>query len=411
MEGNRLFNFLCFLLIFPFISIAGNSLSFYIFILIILFETKKIFVFSRYNNIFYFFIINITISSFYSYYVDELDKNILGSIFSFVRYLYWLSLSLYIVSIFKKLNLLILSKYITLGVIFLISSQFVFFENIEIGPFTFKLYTPRNFFIYTLIISIPFTSYYSLKRYGYVGLILTSLIFLYISLSSDGRAGFIIIFLQLLYIFSLVFPKVKKTFTYLTIFLSIVFVSISYDGSQTGQVIGKNIQYLSPRVGNLILGEGDGNLSTDKSWLTRKLMISKGLEIINKYPLFGVGPGNFVKYNSSLNQYGDTENIALQGRNVSFYNEISAHNSYLQIFTELGVFGFIAFIILVSFPLVYLLRNSFNSNLSLFSVPLVSLLGITIHFYVISSITGAISWFLLSLSWAMYRYRFSHPIA
>ncbi|QLH46665.1 MAG: hypothetical protein HWD58_14180 [Bacteroidota bacterium] len=66
--------------------------------------------------------------------------------------------------------------------------------------------------------------------------------------------------------------------------------------------------------------------------------------------------------------------------------------------SEFGIIGLTIFIILLLIPLLFLVRLLFNNNFKIYHLPLISLLGMSIHFYAISAITGAVPWMVLGLA-------------
>jgi hypothetical protein len=411
MKGNKLFNFLCFLLIFPFCSIFSISISFYVFLLMLFFYNYNINLsINKYNYNFILFGVIVIISSILVFRVSEFQTaiNPITLLLSLVRYLYWVLVSLFVITNFNKLNLLIISKYFFLGTLCLISCFYIFDNNYSFTFIDFKLDTPRNFFIYTLIISLPFSFFYLYRKFKKTGVFFGSIFFSLAVLLTNGRAGTIIVSIQILLIFGILYPKIK---TFLTIFLlstTFAFYIFSFNINSTMERLGNSISVISPRIGDLLLSENDGDLSLDKSWLIRKLMVDKGKEIASNYPIFGIGPNNFNNYSADINSYNEIQRLS--GRSKSFYNELSAHNSYVQIIAEFGIFGFGLFITFIFLVNLFFLRNLFSTTLSMNSVPLISFLGISIQFYVISSITGAISWFIISLAWMLYKTKSSNFI-
>ena len=318
-----------------------------------------------------------------------------------IRYMYWMLMSLFVIENFHKLNLLVLSKYFSLGTICIIFCFFFFDKNYSFGPIAIKVDTPRNFLIYTLIVSIPFCLFYVYHTYNKIGLVISSVFIMMTILLTDGRAGAIIVAIQLSLIFGIVYPNLKRlaAFVVVVVFGMLYLYSMNIDNAV--ERFGKNISEVSPRISNLLLKEGDGDLSTDKSWLIRKLMVDKGLEITRKYPIFGIGPSNFKNYVADINSYNEVQRLS--GRSKSFYNELGAHNSYVQVLAEFGILGFCVFALTLGSINLFFVKSIFSSKLTMNSVPLISLLGASIQFYVISSITGAISWFIIALAWMLYK--------
>ena len=182
--------------------------------------------------------------------------------------------------------------------------------------------------------------------------------------------------------------------------LCTVFVLSQTDSYQAQMLIlSYQVDKINPRLGALLRLGDDGSLKRDKSWLQRKLLISKGKEIFAKHPFIGIGPMNFRYYDSKLEEYS-TFNF-LQGNSRELYNSRSAHNSYIQVLTEFGLVGFIFFLVIIFRPIYFFWRNFNSATLKVEHLPIVCLIGISIHFYAISAFTGAIPWLVIGLSWAL----------
>ena len=87
-----------------------------------------------------------------------------------------------------------------------------------------------------------------------------------------------------------------------------------------------------------------------------------GLEMFKAHPLFGVGMGN---YKLNFVQYKAAFLATPQGKSYNFYipRAAQAHNEYVQVVAEMGVFGIIALLsILVILPLFFWLRLRANTD-------------------------------------------------
>ena len=67
---------------------------------------------------------------------------------------------------------------------------------------------------------------------------------------------------------------------------------------------------------------------------------------------------------------------------------------------EFGLIGFFFYIIILFRPIFLFRRNLLKGTLKIEHLPIISLLGISIHFYAISAFTGAIPWLIIGLCWA-----------
>jgi O-antigen ligase len=151
---------------------------------------------------------------------------------------------------------------------------------------------------------------------------------------------------------------------------------------------------LSPEVAELFKNR-ERVLEQDKSWLVRKTQIDKGIDLFKKYPLSGVGWGHFryVRADLDIRQYK-----YLHRAYDDYALTRSSHNSYIQVLAETGVLGFVPFIT-IQIYIVWLVLKSFVWSRSVNVVCTIgaSLLGIAIYFWTVSTVTGAVWYFVMGL--------------
>lgn len=75
--------------------------------------------------------------------------------------------------------------------------------------------------------------------------------------------------------------------------------------------------------------------------------------MIEDYPLFGIGIGNFNQVYISQNYISPYANEK---------NLVSPHNIYLHVFTESGLLGGIPFLLLLGYIIYYLINSLKNKN-------------------------------------------------
>jgi|SRR5690554_504647 len=116
--------------------------------------------------------------------------------------------------------------------------------------------------------------------------------------------------------------------------------------------------------------------------LSRKLLFKKGIEIISNNFIFGVGLGNFGNYTST---------------SVSTLH--IAHNDYIGIFSEMGIFGAILIVVLFFSIFPKIIKNITSkgySNKILLFLSMVNLYFI-IYMFFIDLINTPFYWFFLTL--------------
>ena len=396
----NLINWFVFFLAFPALSILGNSITFYIFIAIVIkvgsFWKKKF----KGKALFLSFVSVIIVSTILAPY-SKMDRHpgIFSSLLILIQYIYWILVASFFIAFKNSINYFLLSKWLFYGTVSAILGFFVLRFNLNLSIIEITLRSSRNAFIFTLLCTIPICFHYLQKKRGALNMIFYFLFFLFIMLFTNGRSGAIIIIIQLLLIASIIYPNYNRIFKFSIIPFLAIFFSLQTDNAQIYlNTLANQVQPINPRVASLLRQEGEGDLTADKSWLLRKLMVDKGNDIAKEFPVLGVGPNNFIYFDtkfSTINQYD-----RLQSESKEFYNSRSAHNSYIQTLSELGYSGLLLLVFIIGLPMLHFFRVFWLTELNLHHLPLISLLGISIHFYAISSLTGAIPWMIFGLAWA-----------
>jgi O-antigen ligase len=141
------------------------------------------------------------------------------------------------------------------------------------------------------------------------------------------------------------------------------------------------------------------NLQGDKSWMIRRLQVQKAGDIFEDHPLLGVGPGQFRFQTVELGMPD-----VLASRSAFEFNDVSAHNSYIQFLAEGGLLftvpyvAFLLWLALAGFRAsVNLLRRGEIWGLCLYA----SLAGMSVHFWTIAGLTTTGPWFLYGATAAL----------
>jgi hypothetical protein len=216
----------------------------------------------------------------------------------YIQLLYWITINFFIVKYAAKINWHSFFKYLIIGLILQVIAFYAIHTfTLNIGPITILIanYKARNALMFQLIAISPIILAYFYKK--------PTLIFLAISLAiiasamlSGGRAGSLIVSL----------------ITLLFWFRNIIFKPIVIFGLIVCMIFIKiNITYINPfleslsyviepynfRLAYMLRGEAENtDLSEDRSLLERQLHITKGIEIFSKYPILGIGIGNYNNY-------------------------------------------------------------------------------------------------------------------
>lgn len=387
-----------FFLGFPALEILGNSITFYLFILIIL-EVKN---FGKFNflgkKIFIILLISIFISTIFAPFLER-SPGIISKFTLLIQYSYWILLVFFLIQYKNKINIVQLSKYLTYSIAISSFFYFVFPLEIESSLISIKLGQERNAFVFNLLCVAPLTFFYLREKGGILLCLITMLIYIIVMMSTNGRSGSILILFEMSVVLSMLTQRMLSIIRFFTLILLLTFTATESDIFQPVLFqLAENVKEINPRLSGFILEEGDGSLERDKSWGQRKLMIEKGFEIFKEYPVFGIGANNFKYYDAELSAHASSQFYYLV-QTKDWYNGRSAHNSYIQILAEFGIIGLSLFILILAFPLFYFVKKFIFSQLTFNDIAIVSLLSMTVYFYAISSFTGAIPWVIIGLSW------------
>jgi O-antigen ligase len=402
---------LFFFLAWPVLAI-GVNITFYIFLLIIYsisstgrfdnpirindFLDKTIFAF-----ILWALFCSITQPSF------ERNPGFLADFKYNLQHVYWMALFLFIKNNFKRLDLKLIGKYTFWGSVFLIIS-YNFFPgkfNFGLGSLTTKM--GRNAFVYQIECIVPIVVLFMMNK-GVKFNFIVLLTYLLITILTNGRAGTFIVFL-----YFIGYLVINKTITLSsTLFAGFIFSIFFTFGllSTTSMLstIAESIRPLNERVSNLLVSEDDGDLEFDKSWLERQIHIAKGLEIFSKYPIKGVGLNHFMYFDAdystiNLNDYFVDNNVRISENNLEEFNKRSAHNSYMQILAETGFIGISLYLLFLIPITIFFIRHFVNQNLEFYDILLLAIVCVSIHNWVISAYSGAISFAIFGLGYGRMR--------
>jgi O-antigen ligase len=397
---HQLINWFVFFLAFPSVTVAGSSITFYIFIAMVYkvggfwmkpFKGKFLF------NAFLFICILATLLAPYS----EMPRHpgFMSTLKMTVQFIYWILVASFFSIYGNRMNLYQVGKYLLWGVLCAAIGFYFFPFVLKTGVVDISFTTSRNGLVFSLLAVIPITFYYASTHFTKARLAVYIISCLLILLFTNGRAGALIILVELSLIVAIVFPFLLKYLRIVVLILLPLFIfarSIDFEVylNQAATVV----EPINPRLADLLRGSEYGDLTFDKSWLIRELMVDKGIEISKEYPFFGVGLNNFTYFDANLETISTYDR--LMSETDTYYNSKSAHNSYVQTLAEFGFIGLIALLLILFLPIKKLFISLVTAKISLRYLPLVSVLGISLHFYAISSLTGAVPWLVIGLAYS-----------
>lgn len=273
-----------------------------------------------------------------------------------------------------------ISKYLTIGLV-----STAFFYNIlgNLSAAAIKGNTPNSYSFVLVCYSAIATAYIS-EKYNkkiallFFGLLLASLITL------ERRAGFALVFssgLLAIYLEKLNFRNLLLLGLFLPLFYFILNLNI----------VSGMLMKASPRIYESIY-QTENIKQFDHSYLTRVAQIQKGFTIFEDNPLTGIGLNNFS--NIDIDIQGNFEGFELiMNKELS---DKSAHNSYIALLAEGGLFIVIPFGILLSYNFYYFLLFYFKRT-KLENAIYFSFIAMCFHMYLISELYNVYAWFLIAL--------------
>ena len=326
---------------------------------------------------------------------------LLAHLSSVVMFIFWVGNALFLIYYRSSLDLIAISRYFSYGIICSIIGYYFLQFRIELPFFTLSTFDSRNGLVFVLLCLFPYAAHYSLSVYSRRGSLAFLMLIILMMFLSGGRSGSLIIVIEYVLILSIVYKRQRRLFLGSGLFLlSILFFFDSVSIEKSTNVIAKAVEKVNPRLSMLILQEGEGDLSSDRSWLQRRLMIEKAIEIFGSYPITGIGPHGFKYFDSSLR--GLESRQRLSNHTEVYYNRRSAHNAYYQMLAEFGAVGILLFSFIVAKPLINLIKRTIHNTLEIDDLPGIALLGMAIHFYTISSLYGTITWVIIALAWTSH---------
>ena len=380
-----------FFLVSSFIMIFGINASFFLFIPVFLSVVKNPrFEFFKFNSKYKIFSFLFALGALLGTAKHFLSNSALlsNTLAVLPNYIYWTLIIFSIITIITKIkiNQFSLFKIITTSVLF-VSFYYLILQDFISNPYFFKDFQKNNF-AFLIITYAPYLVYYLKKKYSNTVSVFVFTLILMILLIEERRAGFVLTFIggSLSYaVEKIKFTSISNVFKLLLIpFFFLLFIQIS--------PIKKIIQNSSPRVYGLIY-EDNSKLNIDRSALTRKAMVEKGLVLFNENIFFGVGLNNFTKVEASITGNFEGARFVI-GKDI--FERTSSHNSYINILAEGGLFLAIPFGLI----LLFLIKDGFlyfNYLNTFDKVSFFSFLVMISHFYFMNSVVNSLAWLNIGL--------------
>lgn len=306
------------------------------------------------------------------------------------NYIYWGLLIIFLAGQSREIDYDVIGRACLWGVIF--STGFYYLQHYLPGiPFLNGL--SPNGYSFILICFTPLAIQHLAKTKGRLNAILLLALLTGVLLTDGRRAGFGLVLVGgLLTLFA---SKIRfKQIILLSLLVASVFALLS------NKLVEQFIQQSNERIYGLLYQTEDIR-TKDLSYLVRVAMIKKGLNIYNERPYTGVGLNNFTKYNAEISSDFEGSQLVLREKTI---NQTSAHNSYISLLAEGGLFTLVPFLLLLA-AIIIPSALQYNNLPESQRPVLIAMLMMCIHLYLISAILNVFAWFLIGLGGTISYYR------
>lgn len=307
------------------------------------------------------------------------------------NYLYWALLILVFSFYAKYLDYLLIYKAVFRGIVITTIYFYTISDALGNNSIFFKG-LQQNIFSFILICFAPMVVYYVKEKHGHAWAIVAAILIVLAGTLSGSRSGSI---LTLVTSFLTLYSN-RLNIPQLVIISILMFVGsflLQFD------FVKSAIFSLNERTYHIIYETGE-TLSTDQSYLIRVAQVEKGVGLFQENPLFGVGLNNFSykPYNFQGNFEGYDR---LKG--VETLDQLSSHNSYINVLAEGGAFLFVPFVMILVLLLVYFVRHF--KKMPDYQKPFFwGIIGMCIHLYFIFAIVNVFAWMLLAFAASTIKY-------
>lgn len=301
------------------------------------------------------------------------------------NYIYWSLLIVILVQQRRLIKFEVVYQAVFWGIVSTVI-YYLFLQQILKSLPIFNKQTP-NTFAFILICYSPIAVYYIKTRKNKSWALAFLLLLVLILLKDGRRAGMVLVLLEgltVLYADKINWKRLVAGAVALPIFLTTLYSS----------PIESFILQSSERIHEMIY-QTEKIQKEDRSYLTRVAMVKKGLAIFEQYPYNGIGLNNFTNISVDFDKSFEGAKYVVNKADVQ---RTSAHNSYINVLAEGGLFLFIPLVLLLALNIIHFIRH-YNTIQDYLPVYL-GLVGMSVHLYFISAIVNVFAWFLIGLACA-----------
>jgi len=384
IKWNKNLKWLSFWMSFPVLLIGGINITLFYFFYVIsrFWNSKKLF---RLSNKVVVLPILMILASITSVVISD-GENISRGLAVLPNYLYWQILLITLVSARNYLNIEAIAEGLLFGLIYLL----IYFNFINFGnvPLVLVGLSENTIAFIFICFSAP-ALIYCKNRYGLFRTYLVFAFIMYTLIVLERRSG------TILTLFTVIMSLSVRSISMKTVVYSLFF-SVLFAFLIRSNFTEKLIYTSSPRIHQMVYNVNDLR-TQDRSYLSRLLMIEKGLTIFKSSPIYGVGLNNFRTQVVYLpGNFEGSEYVI----NKEELKTASSHNSYILFLAEGGLILTIPFVSLILFN-AYTFVINFNNNSQYENAIYWSFLGAIIAMYFVNGILNSNTWFLIGLTTAI----------
>lgn len=301
------------------------------------------------------------------------------------NYLYWCILIIILVANRRLILWEVIYRSVFWGIICTVLYYLIFQRFLRPLP-VFNGISP-NSFAFLLICFAPMAIYYLKNIKGRVWATIFWAILVLVLLTEGRRAGMVLVFMggiAVLYADRINWKRIAAAGIFMPFAIALLY---------TSQVEALVFQ-ASERIHEMVY-QTEKIQKEDRSYLTRVAMIKKGLAIFERHPYNGIGLNNFTNISVDFDKSFEGAKYVVNKTSVQ---RTSAHNSYINVLAEGGLFLFIPLVLLFALNIIHFIRH-YNTIQDYLPVYL-GLVGMSVHLYFISAIVNVFAWFLIGLACA-----------
>lgn len=299
------------------------------------------------------------------------------------NYLYWCILIVVLVVQRRLINWEVVYKAVFWGIV--VTLPYYLFLQSYLRPLPVFNKMSANGFAFLMICYAPIAVHYLKGQKGRTWATIFLALLVLILLRDGRRAGMVLVFLggiAVLYTDRINWKRIVVATALIPIAIALLY---------TKKV--ETFFFQSSERIHEMLYQTEKTRTEDRSYLTRVAMVKKGLAIFKQYPYTGIGLNNFSNFAVDFDKSFEGAAFVVYKAEMQ---QKSAHNSYIAVLAEGGLFLLVPLLLILAYNIIYFLFN-FN-RLSPYLPVYVGLIAMSVHLYFISAIVNVFAWYLIGLA-------------